>query len=229
MNKPLENLKNVIGIVAFTLFDWLAEKTYNEFRSRLWRAMLRLFHGGRDANFLGSFVRSIDQQLTEAWNEGAADMGVQPDEMSDDDIAILEAIVNSENDFVNNLADDIQGARESGVSEEQFVSGFGARCNLWANRYTETVNRARMQFGAKVRLMWQEGATEDKCETCKKLDGIVAFGYEWEEAGFHPQMPPNDMLECEGWNCQCTLEPTTRRRTPRALDKLTSIAVSSHL
>lgn len=217
------NLIAVISRVVPALEEYAAEKTLAAYRARLWSAMLRLFAGGRDAAFEATFIRAIDQQLTEAWNKGGREVGVDPDEMTKDDIAILEAIINNETEFINRLAGDIDAARTAGMTREQFDRQFGARVDLWANRYTETINRARVQMGSKARLEWVVGGTEEHCETCPKLNGIVAFGYEWEEARLHPQMPPNDGLGCGGWHCDCRLLPTKKRRTARALDRLISI------
>jgi hypothetical protein len=200
-----------------------AFKTYDQYRSRLWSAAVRLFNGGRDAGFVSTFARTIDVELTKAWNEGAADVGVDPDEMTDADITIRDAIINNENQFIERIAGEIQDDAANGMDRERFDSKYGARIDLWANRYNETVNRARMQMGSKQRFVWRLGATEEHCETCQKLNGITAFGYEWDEARIHPQMPPNDAIECGGWRCDCSLEQTTRRRTARALDRLIEI------
>ena len=207
----------------------MAIKTYDRYRSRLWGAMQRLWNGGRDANFLGSFARSIDQQLTEAWNKGADSVGVAPDEMSQEDTNILDGIIRNENDFIQKLADDIQALKDGGGKDEQFQSQFGSRVDLWANRYIETENRSVQVFGTKERLMWVEGDTVDKCEVCKNLDGIVAFGWEWDEAAVNPQMPPNENLPCGGWGCHCKKVPTTERRTPKALSRILDIITAQHI
>jgi len=217
------NKTQVVAQVLARLNAAIERKTLEQYRSRLWGACVRLFNGGRDAAFEASFIRSIDKQLTEAWNEGADSIGVEPDEYTEADITIRDAIINNETEFINGLMNDIQAAKDDGMTREQFDKQFGARVDLWANRYNETVNRARMQMGSKQRFVWRLGQTEEHCETCSKLNGIVAFGYEWDEARIHPQMPPNDALECAGWRCDCSLEPTTRRRTGRALDRLIEI------
>jgi hypothetical protein len=209
-----------------------AVKTYAAYRARLWGAVLRLYNGGRDAAFEASFIRSIDQQLTEAWINGASEVGVERDEMTAEDFARLEQVINNETDFVSGVMDDIQAAREAGVPRDQFDKQFGARVDLWANRYSETTDRARTYFGSKLKFEWQLGATEKHCPFCRALNGIVAFGYEWDEAEVHPQNPPNPALSgerggekgCEGWQCDCKRTPTTKRRTGRALDRLTEIA-----
>lgn len=212
-----------MGVVVRGLIARLAIKTLEQYRARLWAACVRLFNGGRDAAFEASFIRSIDQQLTKAWDEGAESIGVEPDEYTDADITIRDAIINNETEFINGLMNDIQTAKDSGMAREDFDKQFGSRADLWANRWTETVNRARMQMGSKQRFTWRLGSTEEHCDTCSRLNGITAFGYEWDEARIQPQAPPNSALTCSGWRCDCSLEPTTRRRTGRALDRLIEI------
>ena len=222
------HLRSILGLVVNGLVDISAIKTYNEFRSILWRACVRLYNGGKDANFTASFARSIDQQLTEAWNVGAADVGVQPEDMTPDDMQVLEGIINNENDFIDGIAGDIQADKDAGMTREDFDSQYGNRVDLWANRYTEVVNTARVHFGGKQRLQWHLGATEKHCPECEQLDGIVAWATEWEQADIHPQDPPNRHLTCGGWQCDCRLEPTTARRTPRAFDRITEIALQGN-
>lgn len=219
------------------LWGMVSVKTITQFRAKLWTAVKRLWNGGSDSAFVANFARNIDDQLTQAWDEGADSVGVAPDEMTPDDLQILNAIIDNENQFILRLAGDIQADREGGMKEEAFESKYGARVNLWANRYNEVVNRARIVFGEKQRFEWVEGPTEDKCGFCSALNGIVAFGYEWEEARCHPQMPPNAALTgehngkkgCEGWGCQCQFKPTKKRRTPRAFDRITHIVVGAKL
>ena len=93
------------------------------------------------------------------------------------------------------------------------------------NRYTDVVNRAERWFNGKQRLIWKLGTSEESCQTCKELDGIIAFAREWDQVRIYPQAVPNGLLSCGGWNCHCTCEKTDRRRTPKAIDKLISIAM----
>jgi len=214
-----------------------AFKTYDQYRSRLWGAAVRLFNGGRDAGFVSTFARTIDVELTKAWEAGAKEVNVDKDEMTAEDFALLEQIINNETEFIKGMANDIQSAKDDGKTMEQFTSQFGSRVDLWANRWNETADRARIHFGSKLKFVWRLGRTEKHCPFCKALNGIVAYGYEWDEAKAIPSNPPNPALTgemggekgCEGWACDCSREVTTARRTPRAFDKITNIVVSRHL
>ncbi len=222
---------NLISAVKLAGLYFGAAKSYDQFRARLWGACQRLFSGGKDRYFESGFVRSIDVQLTEAWNEGAADVGVMPEDMTETDHSILENVIDSETEFINGIAGDIATARDSGMKREDFDRQFGARVDLWANRYNETVNRARTYFGGRQRLKWNIGATEEHCPFCSALDGIVAYAEEWFNLNLQPQSPPNPALTgekngekgCEGWRCDCHLDPTDEKRTYGALKKIRAI------
>ena len=233
--KSVESLSILIDSGAAYDPDWHdrlwvvgygAIKTLTKYRSLLWSAALRLFSGGRDVKFIGSFTRAIDSQLTEAWNAGAASVGVEPNEMDEGDRAILDEIQRNEYDFVHRLAAEIEADKSAGMEPEKFASKYGARVDLWSRRYTDTVNQARIYFGGKEKLEWFEGPTEKKCKTCPRLVGIVAYAKEWQQARIQPQAPPNSAIECGGWGCACELRPSKKRRTARALDRLLTIRLS---
>jgi hypothetical protein len=111
------------------------------------------------------------------------------------------------------------------------VDALLSRVQLWANRYNEAYNEGvrliALETGGK--LIWRLGKTEEHCDTCSRLNGIVAYASEWETAGVKPQAAPNGYLTCGGWRCDCSLDPTKKRKTPGALDKILGIIVGGHL
>jgi len=147
--------------------------------------------------------------------------------MSDEDRAYLKEIIDSEYEHILDLGTAIEAAQSDTL--EEFRGSFRSRIDLWVSRYTDTVNQARIYFGNRTRLEWIEGDTKDKCESCLALNGIVAFAFEWEQSGVRPQSPPNGALTCGGWECQCRLEVTDKRRTPNALQRIMDIAVASNV
>ncbi len=202
-------------------------KSIETYDRQLWSYALELYRTGDGGVFLDKFITAIASQLTRAWNEGAREVGIDPKEMTDDDRAELKAIIDGEYDQIIKLAEAIMESR-SGTLDE-FRQKFRSRIDLWVNRYTDVIGRARVYFGGKTRLKWTLGKTEEHCETCATLNGIVAFASEWELAGIKPQSPPNEMLACGGWNCDCSLEVTDQRRSPNALDTLMNIATARNL
>lgn len=206
-----------------------AVKTVAEYTSRLWRACERLFLSGNDGNFIASVIRTVDQQLTKAWYEGAEAVGVMPEDMTADDMQILTTIIDNEAEYVYGLSSDILAARAAEMTSEEFAAKFVGRIEIWAGRYPETQSRAKMHFGGKTRLIWQLGATEKHCVTCSQLNGIIAFAEEWEQSGVQPQAPPNAALECGGWRCDCSLNPTDKRRSPNALTRILDAATARNL
>jgi hypothetical protein len=200
-------------------------KTEGAFDRQLWSAALDLFRGDIDEfAFIDIYTSAIDNQLTRAWNEGARSVGTDPRDFEDADIAYLQGIIDRENEFVLGLGGDIVDYKTEERTLDEFRVAFRSRVMIWANRYNDVKNQAAVYFSSKgQRLEWVYGDTQH-CTTCAMLNGIVAFASEWETSGLKPQSPPNDAIECGGWHCQCKLEPTNKRRTPGALDRLLTIA-----
>lgn len=193
-------------------------KTVDWYERAMWKAVRDLYNSEIGImEFETAMIDIIQNQLRRAWNEGMRSLGLDPEtemtllwEMTLQDIMAQELI------YVDPLAAEIMDAALVGENIDQFR----ARVDLWANRYNDVVNQATQicaQAGQKMK--WQYGDTAH-CNTCEQLDGIVAFESEWEQAGIYPQRPPNPLLECGGWKCQCTLSPTDQRRSPNALDIL---------
>lgn len=207
-----------------------AWKSISQYERQLWSACLSFFRGESNAfEFIDDFMAAVDNQLTRAWNEGARNAGVDPKEFEGGDTLELERIIQSEEEHILNLAGDIEDAILQDIGIEKFRSQFKSRIDLWVNRYNETVNAAVLWFGGRQKLKWVMGATEEHCETCSRLNGIVAYATEWEQSGIKPQNPPNDILECGGWRCDCSLEPTDDRKTANALETLLEIATARNV
>lgn len=195
--KTLDHFQRVLSAWVYDL--WNSEVTEDEFINRL--------------------ADLVEQQLTRAWREGMSDNGLDPDaDMTEEWQEELQNIIAAEYEHVDQFAADIVAGR--GGSVEQFQ----ARARLWANRYTDVVNQAKLATAGKgARMEWVYNPEKEHCDTCAALNGIVAFASEWEELGVHPQSPPNDVLECGGWRCGCSLQGTDKRRSPKAFDLIMNI------
>jgi hypothetical protein len=230
-NKVLFDVCDKISV----LWRMVNVKTMEMFDRQLWSYSLEFFRGEiSDSEFESDFIAAIENQLTRAWNEGADEVGVTIEEMTEDDLAILQGIINDEIGYLTGLGVDIIDAKDAtdGMDEKEaldmFRSQFRPRIDIWASKYDEMVNRAKLHFGNKTRLVWTLGDTEH-CETCSALSGIVAYAYEWEESGITPGESGSTILACGGWNCGCSLQPTDERRSPNALSRLLDIATSGNV
>ena len=197
-------------------------KTPGYYARVMWEAVRELYAGDIEAyDFEEVMLRLISEQLRKAWNAGMVELNLDPQtDQTEEGEAYLQEIMTSELDYVGPLAEDIIAAAEKKESIEQFR----ARVDIWVGRYEDTKNEAILFYSEKnQRLVWHFGATEKHCRTCEQLDGIVAFASEWETAQVMPQSPPNGLLECGGWQCDCRLEPTDQRRSPDALNIIMQI------
>jgi hypothetical protein len=184
-------------------------KTVGHFTRVLKKAVLDFYRGDIDSGaFLDTMINLVDSQFHRAWNQGARDVGFDPKEMTDDDKLQLLFRIDKEAPFILDFAIAVEEARINETS----INALYARVDLWANRFNEVENEARVYFGSKMglnpHLVWRLGATEQHCSTCATLNGTVATARQWEMSGIRPQHAPNNRLECGGWNCDCRLEVT---------------------
>jgi hypothetical protein len=201
---------------------YLEFKTFEFFRRTLTRLVRSLYNGFIGGEFVETISNLIRGQIIDAhvraWNDEGGE-GDPPPYLR----VHAEGMVSKQLEHVQGFYTDIVDARINQTSIDPLLM----RSDMWANRYNEAYNDAvkyiTQESGGK--LIWIYGEAEH-CETCQSLNGIVAFASEWTTSGFKPQSAPNALLECGGWQCKCRLEVTTKRRTPKALDRLMNIAVS---
>jgi hypothetical protein len=204
------NLLNAVRLVVD------ATKTV-EYFTRVLSGMVRDLYRGdiEEGGFVDGLAQLVQDQLTRAWNEGMRENDLDPaEDMEPEWQVILDDIIANEYNYVDGFAADIVVARD----EQADWTPLLLRAELWANRYNDVVNKAIITT-KEQKLLWVFGDT-DHCTTCERLNGIVAWASEWDEAGVSPQNPPNGKLECGGWRCQCTLIPTGNRHTRNALDAI---------
>lgn len=190
-------------------------KTYDYFLQQLEGLIEGVYDGNLGGEFIDIMANLISGQLTQAFEQAWADEegdGDLPDYLT----GPLEEMILGQFDHVDQLYRDVVDARV----DEQPIDALLARAALWANQWTSAYNEAvrliTLENGGN--LEWVEGDTQDKCETCLALNGIVAPASVWDELGVHPQGFPNDVLACKGGHCDCKLEPTDKRKSPKAYD-----------
>src|SRR5512133_1859375 len=182
-------------------------KTEGSYRRQVWNIIRDLYNGEIDEyQFVDDFNVFIDNQFGRAWREGARDMGVNPNQFTDEDYNELARRIEEEQGHMLQLADDLLSARAS----QSGLEPFRGRADMYANRYNDILNAAHVWFGGKRMLEWQYGDT-DHCNDCSRLNGIVASADDWKESGWQPQSRD---LECGGYHCQCRLVPTDKPPTP---------------
>jgi hypothetical protein len=211
--------------------NYLTNRGYKttDYMSRTVDSLVRDLYNGdiTEGDFQDAMFSLIEVQFQRAFNEGMRNNGLDPvNDMTPEWDAEYQRMVTDQLQYIEQFAKDIVDGKNNGQSKDEFM----ARADLWANQYQSTVNEAQMiTADNKDKFKWTLGATENHCTTCSQLDGIVAWAEEWEQSGFHPQQAPNDLLECGGWRCDCSLEPTDEKRSADALGRLLDIATGGNV
>jgi hypothetical protein len=208
-----DNLKAMrrAGFKAYLANAVAGMKTQSQFERMVYSACRDLYNGKIDEYaFIDSLTYAVAEQYERAFNAGLRDNGLDPQDAKPEWRDWLEAEIRRQDDFIIRLVEDVLEARdnESGLDE------FKQRAQLWSNRYPEVQSEVTLMSSNPTDLLeWVMGNTEEHCETCATLSGSVATAQEWQESGYHPQGAPNELLECGGWRCDCSLIPTDKPHT----------------
>jgi hypothetical protein len=213
----LEGRARWIAVAATAPMDEV--KTEEQYLTRLVSLVRRLYAGEIGGGFVDEMAALLSRQIflahRQAWRDedGKGDI---PDYLQEN----ADEMILSEFDFVDAYYQDILAARLDELPIEPLL----ARAELWANRYNDAYNVAILLIAAENggKLEWKFGDAEH-CDTCRELDGMVLFATEWQELGVVPQNPPNALLKCGGWQCQCSLNVTDKRRTPKGFAQVLNI------
>jgi hypothetical protein len=161
---------------------------------------------------LGAFIQGMELDvgngLTLAWNEGAAECGIFPNDFTQEEINERDAAILLEYSYIASFADFImQNSKANGG----LLRSLQFRINMWANRYRDLRNRAKAKACADKKLKWLLGPTEEHCDDCSNYAGRVYRASIWNKYNIKPQ---SRELSCKGYNCQCDLVPTDEPGTP---------------
>ncbi len=183
--------------------------TILSYQNGLRSATRGLWNGVLDRTQFNSNIRAtINTRLSQAWEEGAAECDILPEDFTQTEQAALGKAIQAELKALPDFADRVQ---KNSKAEGGKLTPLLDRINtLWVNRYRDIRNQAKVSACKDKKFRWKLGATEVHCSTCPRLDGKVKRGSEWGKSGIRPQNPPNKKLQCGGWNCLCELLPTNQ-------------------
>lgn len=181
----------------------LAE-TYATYRSRIRSAARGLWVGALDYDqfYDDLWAITIPGGITAAWYEGAAECGILPSELTAEEKQAMGTFIWQQQQHIDSFATFIMDNSKARGGKLSHVMG---RVETWANRYNEAKHLAMGMACGDQKLVWQLGPTKVHCGTCLKMNGKVKRASQWDRAGVRPQSPE---LECGGWRCLCTLNPT---------------------
>jgi hypothetical protein len=176
-------------------------------------------------DFVDEMVGVINRGLTRAWHEGAKEQGISSDDLTEKELNALSDTINAQFVYLPGLARDLIEIREMAIKDgitptlRNMPDRMFSRASLWVNRYQQTKILASTMAALDSPKMWVLGDAEH-CPSCKKLEGKVKRGSFWLSSGIMPQTPGASYLDCEGYNCACSLEDTKQSISRGALPNL---------
>jgi hypothetical protein len=188
------------------------------FRRNLRASVRGLWNGAlTKRQALATFRSAIERAIEQAWREGAAECGIQENEMTVEELTARDEFIFEQNDFATEFIDVI--AANSKVNKGK-LQPLLQRTEMWVNQYESAKQQSTALVCRDLKLEWIVGRT-DHCRTCLALDGQVRRASFWKN-NVVPRNAPNPKLECGGFRCQCILsktnKPLSRGRLPRLVN-----------
>lgn len=190
------------------------EKSVPSYRLNL-RANARALWSGTwdEFDFYLQMLATVRRGLTQAGQEGAAQCGIRPSEMSEEELLALETEIVKENSHLDGLTNFIaaNSKAEGGKLETVYK-----RVEQWVDAYTRVKNHLQVMACGDQKFKWNLHPAEH-CTSCKKLAGKVKRASYWKKHNVYPKSW--DKLHCRR-GCKCTLDPTDEPLTRGTLPNL---------
>ncbi len=161
-----------------------------------------------------TFSRAMETGIEAAWVEGAAECGIQADELTVEELTKRDEFIFEQLGYVPEfMAAIVKGNKKSGG---KLVPLF-ERVELWVNQYPNAKMQSEALACKNEKRIWKLGISEH-CKSCVSLQNQVRRLSFWK-ANVMPKNPPNKKILCGGWSCKCQLlktdKPLTRGRLPK--------------
>lgn len=153
-------------------------------------------------SFVNTLISAVLRGYEQAWREGAAVYGVQPEDRTAEEQQVLDGMINQAQSRVTAFADFV-------AQRTKALGGYWRdvlpRAELWTEQYEAVRARAQAMASQDQKEQWLLGATEKHCIDCAGVANRVYRGSVWNKYGWYPK---STALACHGFYCDCRREQT---------------------
>lgn len=157
-------------------------------------------------------MSTVGRYMREAAFQAARSVGVNPSELTDEELAVINNMIDVHFDSVISLVEQVSDGSQANGGK---LSTHTRRLLNWYPRWSELHDRMLAMVGQNLKYRWTLDPAKENCRDCLRLNGRVARASRWDEMGIYPK---SRSLQCGGYKCGCsyekTDEPVTRGRWP---------------
>lgn len=215
-----------------TLRDELVAHLSQETFGKAVRDAVRALYFGfsDDFQFQDQMIAAFERYFEQAWAEGAAECGIQPNERTTAEADALNSFIFQQANFLPGFASRISSAREAAITAGELdpnnpdtrqtkgLDPLFHRAQMWENRWGEVKALGQQMACGDRKARWKTNPMKEHCGDCARAEGRVYRMSVWEAYGWRPR---SHDLECRGFQCGCefvfTDEPVTPGRPPALL------------
>lgn len=168
----------------------------SRYRLSLRAAIRGLWLGAFDRDeFFDQMTRSVERNLTIAWHSGAAECGIAPDELTQEELNALDKAIDYELLWIGGFATTIEA---NSKAKKGKVTPLLTRAEIWLGRWEGVRAKAKTMACGNQKLKWVVGPTEH-CNSCIRLNGKVKRASWWSENNVLPRVHGAPWLACKGF------------------------------
>lgn len=189
-----------------TILTEQAARSIADYGRNIRAAVRGLWNGALDFDqFYDSMFATMDFYLNRIWRDALAVCGITPQEQSPDERAAIAQKIANEKSRLFGFAEAIEAGSKANRGK---LTPLLKRAEMWSNRGLDVFNTGKVMACGNQKLMWNINPAKDNCPSCLSLDKKVKRASYWRRIGVHPQSPVNPKLQCKGYKCGCSLDPT---------------------
>jgi hypothetical protein len=174
------------------------------------RAHVRGLWGGQVDlyQFIEGMIATVTRGFTRAWYDGARAVGIQPSELTLEELSRLQTEINGEISHIYEFGLDIE---RNNRAAGKHLGPLLRRAEMWTARYEGIKSLAMMLAGGDRKMKWVWNPLKEHCSSCQRLNGRVYRSSTWRRYNIYPR---SRELACRGYRCGCVFVETTEPATP---------------
>jgi len=194
------------------LQEQTAERGTAQYRAELRSAVRGLWSGALDyLDAWETFDIAIHRSFTQAYHDGAKEVGVLPTELTPQERIALRQAIQQETQYIDGFLTTIESRSKANGGK---LGPLFNRVEQWVQRYQQMYTDGQMAAKNDPKMLWVRTAAES-CPSCLAVEGKVKRMSTWKDSGYYPQSP---RLQCMSGAkgvtvCKCHLEPTDQPMT----------------
>lgn len=197
--KSRDDIDTIFGEVL----EYPRVKSLSSYQSSLREFGRGLWNGVLDAERVTDGIQNlIEREFQTAFYQGIERGGLDPEDLTEDDVTELATLIETERGHVPGL---VAWIEENNRARGGRLTAVRRRVDQWVSQFANVVEVGYLVAKRDGKIKWKRDPRKESCQSCLALDGQVRRASFWRALGIAPR---DKKLACFGIWCGCEFEDT---------------------